>query len=188
MDSQQIIELIRKEKYSEVLDVLYDNYPAFKKTLLKSGGTQKDAEDIFQDALLVFIEKVADTNFVLNCAVNTYLFSICRNLSLVYFKRKSKNIILPLEEEFDYCDESEVEAFLEREQQFSALDEVLKTAGKKCLELLTLFYVKNMKMSEIAKRLRLKGESSAKTQKYKCLEKAKQMAFPILAAIEKKAL
>ena len=46
----------------------------------QDGGTRDDAKDIFQDALIIFHRKVRSEEFVLTCAVSTYLFSICRNL------------------------------------------------------------------------------------------------------------
>ena len=91
IDKESIIELIRSGKQNRVLNTLYHNYPAFKKSFIKAGGKESDSADLFQDALLVLMEKLNDKDFTLHCEINTYLFSICRNLSLIYLRKKRKN-------------------------------------------------------------------------------------------------
>ena len=175
IDKENVIELIRKGRHDRVLNTLYHNYPAFKKSFVRAGGKESDSEDIFQDALLILIEKLADKGFTLHCEINTYLFSICRNLSLIYFKKKTKKLIAPIDTNNDYSDLNEVRSFIEREKKFETFDEVLRRTGKKCLKILNLFYVQKLKMTAIAEQLGFKSEDSAKTQKYKCLEKAKEL-------------
>lgn len=184
MEGQKIVGLIRENKYDKALDELYQSFPTFKKSFVKSGGRAKDAEDIFQDALLIFIKKAKESNFELNCAASTYLYSICRNLSLVHFREISKAIKLPMDSQEFFHDPNEAESFIENEKKYDALDAVLNKIGKRCMELLKLFYSHNLRMHEIAKRMDFKSETSAKTQKYKCLEKAKQLANPILSKME----
>ncbi len=116
--------------------------------------------------------------------MSTYLYSICRNLSLAHFREVAKKINLPEDAQETFIDPKETETFIESEEKFSALDQVLSKIGKKCFEILKLFYSENLKMSVIAKKMGLKSETSAKTQKYKCLEKAKQLAHPILSKLE----
>jgi len=180
MDGQKIVELIRAGQDDEALEKLYKNYPSFKNSFVKAGGKAIEAEDIFQDALLVFIQKAQTASFQLDCDASTYLYSICRNISLVHFRKKAKEIRLPIEEGKDYSDIKEIELFIEREEKFSMLDNVLKEIGKKCLEILNLFYGENLKMGLIAEKMGFKSETSAKTQKYKCMEKAKLKAKDML--------
>jgi len=180
MDKNKIIELIKSGQHDKALNNLYQNFPAFKKSFVKAGGKTKDAADLFQDALLILIENCNKQNFVLTCEMNTYLFSICRNLSLVYFKKKSKSLLSPIDDSMIHANDSRIEELMEREKKYHQLDEVLKKTGKKCLEILSLFYEQNLKMTVIAERLGYKSESSAKTQKYKCLEKAKSLSKSFL--------
>ena len=115
MSQSLIIELLRKGEHDEALDELYRNFPAFKNSFIKSGGNKLDAEDIFQDALLILIEKVTDRDFILTCNVNSYLFSICRNLTLEHFRKKGKEVKLQLEKIDDSCDAETINTFLEKE-------------------------------------------------------------------------
>ena len=58
MSDQKIIDLIRNNQHSKALTKLYRIYPAVLKYVTEYGGAESDAEDIFQDGLLVFMNKI----------------------------------------------------------------------------------------------------------------------------------
>ncbi len=184
MSNEHIIALIRNGGHEKALDELYSNYPAFKNSFKKAGGKSTDAEDIFQDALLIFIEKISDQKFNLTCSINSFLFSICRNLCFEFFRKKGKEVTIELDTEEAYFDLSIVQEFNDRELRFSALDTILTTIGSKCLEILSLYYFKGLKMKSVALKMGFKSETSAKTQKYKCIEKARSLSGSILIDLE----
>ncbi|MBN1950254.1 MAG: sigma-70 family RNA polymerase sigma factor [Bacteroidales bacterium] len=184
MSDDQMIDRIRKGDQDQALDALYKNYPAFLNSFVKSGGKRNDAEDIFQDALLIFIEKILNRNFTLTCSINSYLFSICRNLSLVYFRDHQKKAGIKPETGDDQVSLESIEKFIERERQFSALDRILVRVGKKCMEILNLFYFSGLNMNAIAIKLGFSSEVSAKTQKYKCIEKARKLTESVMAELK----
>jgi RNA polymerase sigma factor (sigma-70 family) len=184
MSDPEIIELIRQEKYSQVLDELYQNYPVFKNSFKKAGGNSSDATDIFQDALLILIQKISDADFKLNCHINTFLFGICRNLSHEYYRKKGKQSSMQIDIEEPFNESESIESFIEQENRYKALDRILLKIGKKCMEVLSLFYIQDLSMSEIAKRMGFKSEVSAKTQKYKCIEKARELTQIVLLELK----
>jgi len=56
----------------------------------QSGGSSDDASDIFQDGLIIILEKIDTGDLVLKCKFKTYLYSICENLwRTVLDKRKA---------------------------------------------------------------------------------------------------
>jgi RNA polymerase sigma factor (sigma-70 family) len=187
MTDQKIIDLIKKGKHSRALDKLYKIYPAVVKSVKESGGSIADAEDVFQDAMVIFIEKVNNPNFILSSAISTFVFGICKNLN--YEKRrevqKGKTRTVQTKSEGD---NTGLEEFLEEERKYQALDKVLIKAGTKCLELLKMFYYDRLSMKTIASRLGFKSETSAKTQKYKCIEKARNLTETVLLQTQKEAL
>ena len=46
----------------------------------QGGGSLDDAKDIFQDGLMVMLEKIDNDDFVLTCKFQTYLYCVCENL------------------------------------------------------------------------------------------------------------
>ena len=60
------------------------------KMVLKNNGTEEEAQDIYQDALIVFWEKVVKDELTLTAKISTYLYSICYNLWLKELDRKRR--------------------------------------------------------------------------------------------------
>lgn len=173
MDDKKIIELLRQGKQNKAFLKLYKNYPQVEKLILSKGGSKEDAKDVFQEALIIFYEKVMHTNFQLTAAIGTYLYSVCRFIWKDEFvKRKGKSTVV-VDFEFSAEEENEFQEAIEREKQFKQIESILNQIGEKCLQLLKLFYYDGLKMKIIASKMDLKSEKIAKNQKYKCLERAK---------------
>jgi len=173
MDDNKIIELLKIGKQNKAFLKLYKNYPQVEKLILSKGGAKEDAKDVFQEALIIFYEKVSNTEFKLTSAIGTYLYSVSRFLwKDELIKRKGKTAV-EVDFEFTSEEESEFQLALEREAKFKQIESVLSQIGDKCLQLLKMFYYDGLKMKEIASKVGLKSEKIAKNQKYKCLERAK---------------
>ncbi len=173
MDDKQIIELLKIRKHSKAFNKLYKYYPQVEKLILSKGGSKEDARDIFQEALIIFYEKVCNTDFKLTSAIGTYLYSVCRFLwKDELLKRKGKHTI-DVSFEFTSEEESEFQLAMEQEAKFKQIESVLNQIGEKCLQILKMFYYDGLKMQVIASKVGLKSEKIAKNQKYKCLERAK---------------
>ena len=46
----------------------------------QKGGTSEDARDIFQDGLIIMLEKLDNKQFALTCKFKTFLYCVCENL------------------------------------------------------------------------------------------------------------
>ena len=85
---QEIIECLRSRQ-SHVVRYLSDRYlPMIRLLIYKAGGTPEDAKDIFQDGLIIMIEKIDSNDFVLTCKFKTFLYSVCRNLWLSVLEKR----------------------------------------------------------------------------------------------------
>ncbi|MBO9561244.1 MAG: hypothetical protein J7621_00665 [Niastella sp.] len=58
MDDHKIIDLIRSGSNSKVLAALYRHFPMMQKMVRTHGGSRQDAEDIFQEALIILCMQV----------------------------------------------------------------------------------------------------------------------------------
>ncbi len=149
-----------------------------KSNILASGGNKEAAEELFNDALLLLIEKVSNPSFELSSKLSTYLFGIARFLWKNELRKQNKKQELEwegaviLSEEFMSVD-------IEQEQRFEALEIIVASLSKKCQEIFERLYYRNESMQEIANALGFSSENSAKTQKYKCMEQAIKQASNI---------
>jgi len=61
-----------------------------------------------------------------------------------------------------------------KERLLILAEKAIRQTGKKCEDLLMKFYIHKMSMQDIARQLGYSSVNTAKTRKYKCLERAKQ--------------
>jgi len=74
---KEIIECLKKRQ-SYVVQYLSDRYlPMIRLMVTQMGGSSEDAKDIFQDGLIIMLEKIDNNSFVLTCKFKTFLYSVC---------------------------------------------------------------------------------------------------------------
>jgi RNA polymerase sigma factor (sigma-70 family) len=173
MDDHQVINLLRSGSNSKALKALYRSFPMMEKLIRTNGGTRQDAEDIFQEALIILCTQVREKNFRLTAKLSTYLFSICRYLWKDASKKRKLDILPDFDTGLTRAEEEALDVWREADQQVSLAEKVLLELGDRCRELLLLFYNGGLKLKDIAARMGYSSENTAKNQKYKCLEAAR---------------
>jgi len=177
MTDSEIVELIRKGKNEKPIKLLYKEFPKIKSLILKSGGDKELAEEIFNDSLLLLIEKIKNPTFELTSKLTTYFYGINRFLMLNEL-RKQKNKHYELEwNDTLIISEKDLGYDFEKEEQLKAMENILHRISEKCKAIFKLFYFEKLSMERIAEMLNYGSVNSVKTQKYKCIERASQMAM-----------
>lgn len=174
MTDQEIITLIKERKEHKALVKLYRYESRVSALIKKYGGSKEDAQDVFQDALLILCKNVRNGDFKLTSKLDTYLYGVCFNLWRTAMKSK-KGVEIDLPEDYRFENQNELEQLIVKEGEIKQVEQVLQKLGEPCLRLLQLFYYQAMKIREIMEEMRYKTENSVKVQKYKCIERAKKM-------------
>ncbi len=141
--------------------------------VVNNSGDPEDAEDIFQDGLIVLYHQIKKGSHELNCSLKTYLYSICRNLWLKKLRTSSR--VVKLSDTLKHyipIEESSLRTLEENEQK-KVISEFLDQLGEGCKTILTKFYFEKIKMTEIAQRMGLANEQVAKNKKSGCMKKLK---------------
>lgn len=170
MRDQEIIMLFRENELKRGIKAVYSSFPSIRKMVITNSGTKEDAEDLFQEVLLVLIEKTKEENFELKSSLNTFLYAVARNLWLKALRKRGNKASLELDENLAGV---ELDLGIDEEKQTWA-ETALEQLGEKCRQLLLLFYYHRLSFESIAKKLDFKNDKVAKNQKYRCLEKAKE--------------
>jgi RNA polymerase sigma factor (sigma-70 family) len=156
------------------LDIYENDFPMVVNFVTKNSGTVENAKDIFQDAIVIMLEKYYHSELDLTSSVGAYLFGISKNLWYEQLRRNKKSIDAHL-----FFDEEEKDDFVfpGEENQPDIYDDVSKNIenlGSNCKKLIQFYYYEKMSWNEIAKRLNYASSASARNQKYKCLEQIKK--------------
>ena len=162
-----IIEGIRRRD-KDVLKYLYRQYlPMVRYFIIRNQGSEEDAEDMFQEAIVAICERIRRKNLVLDCSFKTYFYSVVRHMWLQYLERNriqyefsDMDEFLLLEEKEIYDDFQAKKAVFQR--RFLDLTEL-------CRKIL-LMVVEGKSYEEIAMIIGYKGKQYAIKRKYECMK------------------
>ncbi|HVD98419.1 MAG TPA: sigma-70 family RNA polymerase sigma factor [Cytophagaceae bacterium] len=173
---KEIVDGIRNDEKG-VLEFLYkENFHAVAYFIYSNSGSEQDAKDICQDALILLYEKIRDNSLELNCSVKTYLYSVCRRLWLkkLYYKSKYTGKIDEFEDVFSTTEQADAE---EKEKDFARMEEAMNGLGEPCRTIIEDYYIHKLTMVEICEKFGYTNADNAKNQKYKCLMRLKKIFF-----------
>lgn len=148
----------------KALEFLYKKYyRMMTKLVITNSGTEDEAKDVFQDALVVFWQKARSGKLVMTAKISTYIYSICQNLWRKELDRKKR---LSNEEK-----DGSVRMDMDSPEREKIIAACLDQIGETCKKVLMYYYFEEMSMQEIADRLGFLNTDTAKTKKYKCKQK-----------------
>ena len=145
-------------------------YPMVLHFVKHHNGFAEDAQDLLQDAIILFYEKTMQDQLVLTSSETTYLMAVCKNKWRQELeKRQRKAKILPAETSQNWEENT-----IEPEQPNLNLGQFVAQLGKKCQEILISFYYLGHAMPQIAAQHEYRNVHTATVQKFKCLERLRQ--------------
>jgi len=183
------MEIVRNYSDAELLEMIKngDNLDGAIKYLYRSqflkasvymkqnSGSQEDAEDIFQDVIVSFIQLVQKDKFRGDSSIGTFIYVLVRNTWLNELKKRKRSKLR--EEKFENTQEkSEAGAgeFIINREIKNQIVELIESLGENCKKILLAFYYDNLPMQEILANLHYENEQVVRNKKYKCLQKLQQ--------------
>jgi RNA polymerase sigma factor (sigma-70 family) len=174
---EELLNAIRQQDSMALRSVYKTYFPMILYFVTNNNGTEQEAKDIYQEAVIVLYENIQQPDFQLTCKIKTYLYSVCRRLWLKRIAEKGKYIgriddfesFIPLEDERQEMDE--------RENQFKVMRQALVLLGEPCRTIMEDFFIHNLSMQQITDKMGYTNTDNAKNQKYKCLMRLKKLFF-----------
>ena len=183
-DTELVNNLRSKTRLDETIKLIYRNYfDGLSAYVINNSGSRQDAEDVFQETVVNFIDLVQKDKFRGESSVKTFLYSINRHIWLNELKRRNR----ALAREMKYEKEQETSAadinhaIIDREGREQMMN-VLDRLGENCKKILLMFYYENLSVKEMLERLAYENEQVVRNKKYKCMKSLEQLiaADPIL--------
>lgn len=159
----EIIECLRNRQ-SYVVHYLSDRYlPMIRLMVTQLGGTPEDSKDIFQEGLMIMLEKIDNRSFALTCKFKTFLYCVCENLwkSVIVKRQAAINYFARRVEPEDEIDFTEVMDNELHRKIFISVYERLDPVSRTILKL----YWEEMSPQDIADKL---GYTYGYVRKKKC--------------------
>jgi RNA polymerase sigma factor (sigma-70 family) len=173
----EIIQSVRQGGRSceQVMEYLYGRYVNQILAFVRErNGTEEEAKDVYQDAIVNLLLAIQDGRFEGRSAVSTYLFAISKNLWYRRFRRQNlEGDYRATLTEADTDAETPELLLLEADRQ-AQLDSILDQLKEKCREVLSLWSQKYA-MKEIAESLGYQNEQVVRNKKNLCLKELKNM-------------
>jgi DNA-directed RNA polymerase specialized sigma24 family protein len=163
------LEDVTAERKILFMQLYQQAFPLVAKYVQAMGGSFEEAKDVFQDALVIYYEKLVTTGLTLKFSERSYIIGIAKHCWSKKNKLNNRYTSLPDSLQGLAMEESAGSSSAEK------LFELLNTSGRKCMELLSAFYYHKLPMQKIASMFGFSGERSATVQKYKCLEKVRDI-------------
>jgi len=153
---------------SAAFEFLYRQYYRMVAKQANERGLQdSDAQDVFQEVLIVLVRKIHDPAFELSAKLGTFLFAIARNLLL---KRNSKLPVLHTADSVPLASDAQlVETGAdELEERLNAVTMSLDVLEPECRTMLLLSFYEKRSQAEIAEEMGY-TEAFVKVKKHRCL-------------------
>lgn len=172
---EAIVEGLRLRSDYIINFVYREYFPLIKFLVTENGGSDEDAEDVFQDGIIIIYNKISLKQLILTSSFKTFLYSVCRNLWLQKLNKRKAifDKLSDVEEYLEISDEDLTEASYTEIELHRIIQLHFLSLTEDCQKVLRLF-TKNVSLREIAEIMGFKTEKYAKTRKYLCKEELKK--------------
>jgi RNA polymerase sigma factor (sigma-70 family) len=160
---------------------LYDHY--FEDAAMEirmRDGSDEDAADMFQEAVLILIDKIKTGKFRHESSIKTFLVGIARNLWL--FEKRTRERRSSREMQFTisegkYADAEDVDISnrVFSKSNTDVMQTVFKQVGDVCSRILIGFYYENVSMKDLLQRFHFDNEQVLRNRKMRCMKKLKKL-------------
>lgn len=167
----------------KALEYLYRSYwPLIAHFVWLNQGRQQEAEDLFQDGILILYEKLRSKEFVLRWSLKSFLYGICRNQWLKRLRARKSFLIRDVGDFLENLpDIIEEEAELPDNE---AVYQAIQQLQDPCFTLLIGYYYEKKTFEELARTLQYASSNVAKQRKFRCLERLKKKFLPDPGAVK----
>lgn len=175
-DLQQIAEQFTNNE-NGFLDKTYrHNFKIVRSFVLKNNGTDAEAKDIFQDAMMVTWMNLKEGKFEIKneFALGAYIYKVAKYNWIDKLRSKEKKSVLRSGQlDFERDDSLDYD-FHESESNLRYLMSLYKQLNARCKAVLNLYYFERKKLEEVASELNY-DTGSIRTIKYRCMQKLREM-------------
>ncbi|CAN5444652.1 hypothetical protein BH10BAC6_BH10BAC6_17060 [soil metagenome] len=163
-----------KGENNNAFGILYKEYFGMVLRFVKNNsGRADDAEDIFQDAMVVLIQKLRQDEFELTASLKTYVMAISKNLWLKRLRTAYRETELTAIYDDQFYEE--IDLAIEQEKSYKdQLQTLLHKITAHCQGLIHDMFFKEKTIDDIQRDYGYSSIHNAQNQKHKCIEQIRR--------------
>jgi len=167
-----LIQELQTARPEGAIKKLYEeNFEKVQRFIMQKGGSEADGADIFQEAVIVMVEKIQQGAFRYESTLSTFLTGIARNLWMTEQRARMRR----KNRETNYSAEQDmITEIATHRHTHTMLDEILKQMEDVCKRILIGFYYENLSMKELLGYFSFKNEQVLRNRKNICMRRLKE--------------
>lgn len=169
----ELLDQLKNEKNTSFALLYRFYYPSIAAFITRNNGNRADAEDVFQEAIIVLLQQVRQPGFVLTASLKTYLFAIARNLWLKRL-RDTKRMALTTFDTYTESEETPLPDPHEEPTPDQKLTTWLTRITLNCQRILKAIFFYEVPMESLMQKMGWKNKHTAANQQYKCIQQVKR--------------
>lgn len=166
--TEEIINGILANNASILNQFYKENFSLVRHLIITNSGSEDDAQDVFQEAMVILYRKLKTEDIVFTSSLSTYLYSVARLVWLKELHRKSKNNVdfTDTLDEFIQHDK-ELPDIIERNERLRLYREKFEQLSEDCKTILRMF-LNNIPVREITISMGYSSDQHTKNRRYRC--------------------
>ncbi|WP_397364324.1 RNA polymerase sigma factor [Olleya sp. R77988] len=170
MQNDDFIRLFLKGDQKTLNSIYKNSFQYVKHYITSRDGTEKDAEDVFHNALIILYVKLKAKEIKVQ-SFNNYFFTVCKNL---WKRENSKKRVTNIDTIPLVSEELDLAAFYLEHSQWELYKEKFELLSSQCKEILKMVFEKKS-YKEIVKKYDYSSQLVARQRVFKCKTKLTQL-------------
>lgn len=167
-DDARILDQIRQGKEEAMVRLYETNERQVTSFVTRNNGSQDDAEDMLQEALVILWERVRTGRYEHTARISTFVFATVKNMWLRRIARSKREVASDMQNDPTPSNEKSVLDDMIETEEAAAVSIALNTLGDPCRQLLLLYYWEELSMDDIAVQMGFANADTVKSKKYQC--------------------
>ena len=167
-DDTKLLDALRNSDEEALAELFRQNRRPITSLVTRNQGSEDDAEDVLQEAVVVLWQRVRSGSFEYQSKLSTFIYATAKN---IWFRRlaRQRRELPAAEETLDMAssDANPLEE-MEENERVMAVQKAMGQIGNPCRDLLLFFYWEERSMEEIAVKLGFANADTVKSKKYQC--------------------
>jgi RNA polymerase sigma factor (sigma-70 family) len=176
--SSLLLQALRDGAPEAFQDIYRTCYHRAAAAVLKHGGTEADAEDIFQEALFVLLRQLRKPEFQLQAKLSSWLYGVCHNLWLKKLRDQNPEVHGLEDEQWASLLPVQPDSAGAAGELEALAMQAVQALSDECRSVIMLAYFEELSDRAIAQKLGYQYDS-VRVKRFRCMKNLRQLFHQI---------